>query len=71
MGVCVTLQFNKFKCSQCQQRLLCARQPARRRREEPSFQLNGTGCGGCATTLWLAWSWVLHALSPHSNPLPL
>lgn len=62
-GGCVTLQFNKFKFSQCRQRLLCARQPARRRRCAPSFQLNGTGCRVCVITLWLVWGWVLFALS--------
>lgn len=54
VGVCVTSQFNKFKFIQCQQCLLCARQPAGRRRHGPSSQLNGTGCGVCAITLWLA-----------------
>lgn len=58
VGVCVTLQFNKFKSSQCWQCLLCARQPARRRRHGPSFQLNGAGCGVCVITLGLAWGLV-------------
>lgn len=48
-----SLQFNKFKRSQCQPRLLYARQPARRS-AEPSLRLNGTGRGVCATTLGLA-----------------
>ena len=61
--VCVTLKFNKFNFSQCQQRLLCARQPARRRRRAPSFQLNGTGCRVSVITLWLFGGWMLFALS--------
>lgn len=61
--VCAALQFNKFKFNQWQQRLLCARQPARRRRRAPSFQPNGTGCRVCVITLWLFGGWMLLALS--------
>lgn len=59
VGVCVILQFNEFKFSQCRHRLLCARQPARRRGRAPSFQLKDAGCRVCGITLRLVWGRVL------------
>lgn len=59
VGICVTLQFNEFKSSQCWRRPLCARQPARRRRHGPSLQLNGAGCAVGAAGLGLGAFWPL------------